>query len=580
MRACLLLMFPSLYLPKYSPLENRGRANFEMDLDSMPFGEDGQRTRVAGWGWYSPYPMSRFEGDMAFHYLVPFVNLCARCIMHKTAAGLPSVATLPDMLERKWHSSEEHVRFMLHYEQSRDGFLTCWRTLKLFQDVLSDEVLLVSQLRADSFLARQGVERFSANKRMYIGCAGLQDREDLHLNLFRCLEVESGHNGLLKLLDSFQRPTASAARVNHKGLDELACVALNVLERLVLYRCDNYLVCNDRNLEGAVLQLAAPLVHCMSRFALPVGLPSRPEQFEPQLPFAASRLLSLVCRLDLRPLTIRQSWEWREKEYVKLCISEEARLSLGAGKGGEGRPAVHDRATKRALLDLATCHGQPVDTRVAVLAFLAEALASQPGLADWLFDSDGDFPGANALSSEAGCARGADKKSITLDNRAMEKDGYYNGWIVEIRGGKGQGQPPVVISSYDGKTKIATLSKVWDTDGKIGTPDHTSQYLISKQLQLRRIIKAFLHPRVSFSGLAPPSRASSERMLNRLKIMEYTLMLVETVWDTAPEERAGIVQGFSDADCLIWGLASPDQGKIVNKTNHWREYNLHLYTTA
>jgi hypothetical protein len=468
---------------------------------------------------------------------------------------------------------------MLHYEQAREGLTTSRLTLKLFHLVLSDEVLLLSQLRADCFLAQQDRGRRSAADGV-VGCAGLQDREDLHLYLFRSLELDSGHNCLLKVLDSFQRPLTTPARLTHRGLDELACAALDVLQRLVLYRCDPYVTCHDRNLETRVLELTAPLVQCMSRFALPVGLPWRPDEHEPQLPFAASRLLSMLCRLDLRPLTIRQSWEWRERECIQPYTAPTPTGQKKDDKEGKGSPAKTDRATKRALLDLATCHGQPVDSRVAVLAFVSEALASQPGLADWLFDSDGELQGGSSLSSEAGCAIEATDTSITLDKRASDKDGYYIGWIVEIRGGKGKGQPPLVVSSYAGKDRVATLSKGWETNSKIGKPDKTSQYLISKQLQLRRVIKALLHPQVSFSGLDPPSRASSERMLNRLKIIEYSLMLLETVWDTAAEERSGIVQGFSDPNCLPWGLASPDGIKVVNQTSHWREYNMHLYVAG
>jgi len=50
--------------------------------------------------------------------------------------GLACVATLPDMLERKWASHEEYVRGMLHYEQAREGMMTASRTLKLFHLVL------------------------------------------------------------------------------------------------------------------------------------------------------------------------------------------------------------------------------------------------------------------------------------------------------------------------------------------------------------------------------------------------------------------------------------------------------------
>jgi hypothetical protein len=50
------------------------------------------------------------------------------------------VSTLPDMLERKGQSLEEYARALLHYEQAREGLLTCSRALELFHSVLSDEV--------------------------------------------------------------------------------------------------------------------------------------------------------------------------------------------------------------------------------------------------------------------------------------------------------------------------------------------------------------------------------------------------------------------------------------------------------
>ncbi len=39
---------------------------------------------------------------------------------------------------------------------------------------------------------------------------------------------------------------------------------------------------------------------------------------------------------------------------------------------------------------------------------------------------------------------------------------YYNGWILEITGGKGAGQPPAVVASYDGKTRTVALSESSD----------------------------------------------------------------------------------------------------------------------
>ncbi len=116
---------------------------------------------------------------------------------------------------------------------------------------------------------------------------------------------------------------------------------------------------------------------------------------------------------DLRPLTIRQSWELRELEYARR-FPPPPPLPAGSSSSSSSAPAGGelDGSTRRALLgtkftcftgakvhiltqmarvDLATCHAQPVDTRVAVLGFLTEALSLQPGLADWLFDSGATY---------------------------------------------------------------------------------------------------------------------------------------------------------------------------------------------
>ena len=571
-------------------------------------GSSQEAKSSSGWGWYSPYPTARFQGAMALHYLEPLVKVCLNSILAKATVGLACISRLPDMLRRQWSSHHDFVRGMLCYEHAKQTLPSALGVLHLFQAVLSDEVLLVSQLRADSFysafLAKKQnldapdyqINHAHSADGVFVGCAGLQDRPDLHLTLFRLLERESGHTELLKLLQTLHRPSDSwYFPANHEGLDEIACVSINILERLVLYRTDAYLECQDRNLERAVLQLTGPMVQCMGRFALPLGLPSSHQSMSDlnsALATAASRLVSLVCRLDLRsaqamdlgPSTIRQSWEWHEHELQRQILADEEwrQRETRAVANGKQRPthAQNEKvggSSKRQLLDLATCHGQDVDTRVAVLALLTEALASQPGLADWLFDQDEDsnVTVANALSSEAGCAAGASRKSITLDRQAISKDGYYDGWVVEIRGGKGLGQAAQVVGWYDGSTKTAWLSSPWDSSHEL--PDTSSQYLISKQLQLRRIVKTLLHPDVPFSGGPGPS---SERLLNRLKILEYSLMLVETIWLHTPFERASIVQGFSDGDCLVWGMASPDQGKIVNKTNRWREYTMRLHVAS
>ena len=57
-------------------------------------------------------------------------------------------------------------------------------------------------------------------------------------------------------------------------------------------------------------------------------------------------------------------------------------------------------------------------------------------------------------------------------------------------------------------------------------------------------------------------------------------MLVDTIWDSAPEERAAIVQGFSDPDCLPWGFTSPQQKDVFNSSQQQRSYVLRLHTAG
>lgn len=170
-----------------------------------------------------------------------------------------------------------------------------------------------------------------------------------------------------------------------------------------------------------------------------------------------------------------------------------------------------------------------------------------------------------------GKAEAAGKQSITLDSSASNKDGHYKGWVVEVCGGKGIGQPPVVVRSYDGTKREATLGMPWDAS--IATPDGTTQYTLCKQLQLRRVIKAFLHPDFAYTG----GGVGSEKEANRLKVVQHTLMLVRTIWNSVPEERGSVVQGFCDQDCLVFGLESPDDAEVCNATSRWRTYTVRMH---
>lgn len=64
-----------------------------------------------------------------------------------------------------------------------------------------------------------------------------------------------------------------------------------------------------------------------------------------------------------------------------------------------------------------------------------------------------------------GTAAGGGANTITLDGLGSgepETDDYYNGMVIEIVGGTGEGQIRL-ITDYDGTTKVATVDVDWDT---------------------------------------------------------------------------------------------------------------------
>lgn len=86
-----------------------------------------------------------------------------------------------------------------------------------------------------------------------------------------------------------------------------------------------------------------------------------------------------------------------------------------------------------------------------------------------------NFYGRNTGTSHSGTAAGGGSGSITLAASAATTDDVYNGCIVTITGGTGNGAVGVV-TDYVGSTKVATVSAV---NGTTFTTDGTSQYTMS-----------------------------------------------------------------------------------------------------
>jgi len=74
--------------------------------------------------------------------------------------------------------------------------------------------------------------------------------------------------------------------------------------------------------------------------------------------------------------------------------------------------------------------------------------------------------------NQSGFVRGAASKTITLENRASDIDGYYNNFNIAICGGPGSGQVKT-ITGYDAGLRQAGVDSDWLT-----VPDAASAYII------------------------------------------------------------------------------------------------------
>ena len=71
----------------------------------------------------------------------------------------------------------------------------------------------------------------------------------------------------------------------------------------------------------------------------------------------------------------------------------------------------------------------------------------------------------NSKTVKVGLAQAATASTITLSADAISTDEYYTDDVVEIDSGTGEGQARI-ITSYNGTTKVATISPFWIVTGK------------------------------------------------------------------------------------------------------------------
>jgi len=82
------------------------------------------------------------------------------------------------------------------------------------------------------------------------------------------------------------------------------------------------------------------------------------------------------------------------------------------------------------------------------------------------------------IAGRRGTAQAGAASTITLDAAASADNDAYNGGVIRIVGGTGEGQSKT-ISDYVGSTKVATVDSAWATE-----PDDTSVFAIDGVLQL------------------------------------------------------------------------------------------------
>jgi len=118
----------------------------------------------------------------------------------------------------------------------------------------------------------------------------------------------------------------------------------------------------------------------------------------------------------------------------------------------------------------------------------------------------GDVAVEAATAERAGTAQAGTGITITLDAGASASNDFYNGMVIRLTSGTGNGQIREIIA-YDGTTKVATAGSQWGT-----TPDATSVFRIAKGMVFDKSPAEILECRRVFydSGANPAGGATKE----------------------------------------------------------------------
>lgn len=181
----------------------------------------------------------------------------------------------------------------------------------------------------------------------------------------------------------------------------------------------------------------------------------------------------------------------------------------------------------------------------ALIHIAAKAASGPKTTLEWLYPRA--LPLLESATAQAGAAG-----TITLVSTASNIDGYYSGCIIRTTGGTGGGggsgklnNQARMVTSYNGTTKVATVSPNWET-----TPgaDTTYEVLISEsslyltRLDLNNIADAVLKRDWSqITGEASRSLLNAARLLRNARSVSDGVLSVKKEDGTTEAWRANVV---------------------------------------
>ena len=150
-----------------------------------------------------------------------------------------------------------------------------------------------------------------------------------------------------------------------------------------------------------------------------------------------------------------------------------------------------------------------------------------------------------------GTAQAGAAGSITLESGASATDDYYNGMVISLTGGTGDGSKGI-ITNYVGSTKVATVQK----STAAFTPDATSDYSISANVGYKPVSSSFESATLYFNNDGVLHKATGCRgtfnlsaEVGQIPIISFTMTGIYN----APTDTAAPSVTYSDqADPLIF----------------------------